>query len=247
MKFVNKPNLPQGRVGTVMISCSATDAINKLKSFGINTIIINPDYRLPEPVSDHADLQILHLKNNIILTHNEHLCAGESTGKIFLKEISEFPGSHYPNDVRLNCAIIGNKIICNKKTISKEILEYAEKESMTVINVNQGYSKCSICIVNENAIITDDKSIFKAAGNFFDDVQFVSKGSIRLNGYNYGFIGGCCGKIDKNKIAFNGEIESHEDHNKIIDFINRNRVECIELKKGQLIDIGGILPLEEYT
>lgn len=245
MKYISKPNLPQSRVGAVAISATALESIEKLNSMGIETIMINPDPRLPAPVNSHADLQILHMGGNRLFSQTEHLCIGESDLNFHISKISQTPGNKYPDDVRLNCAIIGDKIICNKKTIASEVLEFAEKSDLTVIHVNQGYSRCSICVVNENAILTDDKSIFTAAQNFFDDAQLISKNSIRLDGYGYGFIGGCCGKIDKDKIAFNGAIESHSDYKLIIDFFNRNNVECIELHNNRLTDIGGILPLTE--
>ena len=245
MNYVKNPNLPQSRVGAVAISCTACESIEYLNGIGISTIEILPDKRLPEPVNTHADLQMLHIGNNEIFIQNEHLYIGESALKFNMKLISESPGSKYPDDVRLNCSLIGDKIICNTKTISKDILRYAESAGLTVINTNQGYSRCSICIINENAIITDDKSIFTAAQNFLNDVLFISKGSIRLDGYDCGFIGGCCGKIDKNKIAFNGRIDSHKDYYKIIDFIYKHGVECVELNNNVLTDIGGILPLIE--
>lgn len=245
MKYITNPNLPQSRVGAVAISSSAYKSIKKLNSMGIKTFKIAPDLRLPDPVNSHADLQLLHIGGNILFTTTEHLCTGESELKFHFKKISATPGNKYPEDVRLNCAIIGNKIICNKKTVAPEVLEFAEKSDLTVIHVNQGYSRCSICVVNENSIITDDKSIFTAAQNFFDDAQLITKNSIRLDGYGYGFIGGCCGKIDKDKIAFNGAIESHSDYKLITDFLRRNKVECIELHNDRLTDIGGILPLTE--
>lgn len=245
MRYIEKPNLPKGRVTVAAISAQAGESIKKLNELGIKTIEIKPYDVLPEPVNFHADLQLLHLGNNDIFCQNKHLCTGESEQKFNLKKIKESAGNRYPDDVRLNCAIIGNKIICNVNTIACEILEYAELNGLTVINVNQGYTKCSICVVNENAIITDDESIFTAAGKFFNDTLFISKGSIRLKGYGYGFIGGCCGKIDKNKIAFNGAIESHKDYKKILDFFSRNFTQCIELHQNPLYDIGGILPLCE--
>lgn len=245
MKFIEKPNLPQSRVVAAAISCQAGEAIKKLNSIGIKTIEISCNIALPLPVNSHADLQMLHLGNNNIFSQNKHLFIGEFNKKINNIVLELKAGSKYPEDVRLNCAIIGNKLICNQKTVAKEILEFADNNGLIIINVNQGYTRCSICVVNENAIITDDESVFAAAGNFFDDTLFVSKNSIVLKGYNYGFIGGCCGKIDKDKIAFNGAIESHKDYKKILDFLNRNSVECIELHKERLVDIGGILPLIE--
>lgn len=245
-KYIEKPNLPQNPVAAVAISITAGKSIKKLKELNIKSYPINSNDDLPKPVNTHADLQLLHTGNNDIFCQGEHLCIGESEQKFNIHKIGASAGNKYPHDVRLNCAIIGNKIICNEKTICREVLDFAYINGFTVINVNQGYSKCSICIVDENSIITDDESIFAAAGKFLNDVLYVSKGSIGLKGYNYGFIGGCCGKIDKYKIAFNGEIESHKDCNAIIDFISRYNNECIELCKGPLVDIGGILPLYEY-
>ena len=244
MRFIEKPNLPQGKVTLAAISEEAGESIKKLNSLGINTLEIKKNNKLPEPICSHADIQILHTGNNNIFCY-EHLFSGEFEEKFKITEIPETAGLSYPDDVRLNCAIIGNKIICNTKTVSRKILEYAECHELTIINVNQGYSRCSICVVNENTIITDDKSIYTAAGKIFNDTQFISKGSIGLSGYNYGFIGGCCGKIDKNKIAFNGAIESHKDYKVIIDCLERNSIECIELSKNRLCDIGGIIPLRE--
>lgn len=246
IKYIEKPNLPQGKVAQVAISIKAGETVQKLNSLNINTIKISENNFLPKPENSHADLQILHLGKNTILCHEDF--ENTQLSKDFtVKKISSTIGNKYPNNVKMNCAIIGNKIICNVKTIAKEVLEYAYKLNLTVINVNQGYTNCSVCTVSENAVITDDLSVGNACEKHFDDVLIVSKGSVLLPGYNYGFIGGCCGKIDKNKLAFNGQIESHDDCNKIIDFLERKNVECVELFNGRLTDIGGIIPLCEYV
>lgn len=245
MRFIEKPNLPNSRVVAAAINANAVAAIEKLHCLGIKTIKIPDNPNLPEPVAAHADLQLLHMGNNVVFSQNEHLFQGSQSKNLCFRHIGVQLGNEYPKDVPLNCAVIGNKLICNKKTIAGEVLEFAETNGLTVINVNQGYAKCSICVVNQEAIITDDESIFAAAGNFFNDTLFISKGSIVLKGYNYGLIGGCCGKIDKNKMAFNGAIESHKDYKKILDFLARNNIQCIELHSERLNDIGGILPLCE--
>lgn len=245
IRYIDKPNLPQGKVTLAAISEQAGESAKKLNSLGIETISIKPDSKFPTPVNSHADIQLLHFNKNNLFVYNEHLFSGDWVTNFHIKKISETPGNKYPHDVRLNCTIIGNHIICNTKTLSKDILKAAESAGLTVINVNQGYSGCSVCVVDENSIITDDESIFAAAGNFLNDALLISKGSIGLNGYNYGFIGGCCGKIDKNKIAFNGTIESHKDCYKITDFLTKRNIECVELSSEPLYDIGGIIPLCE--
>ncbi|MGN0574150.1 MAG: DUF6873 family GME fold protein [Acutalibacteraceae bacterium] len=232
-------------ISLAAISSQAGEAIKKLNSIGIKTIETPCSPYLPKPVNSHADLQMLHFGNNNIFCQFEHLFVGELRSFLNLELIDEVPGNKYPQDVRLNGTVIGDKFICNKKTISKNVLEFAERNGFTVINTNQGYSKCSVCVVNENAIITDDESVFSAVGNFLNDALLISKGSIGLKGYNYGFIGGCCGKISKDILAVNGLIESHRDYKKIIDFLDKHSVRCLELTNKPLEDIGSILPIIE--
>ncbi len=245
-KHIENPNLPTGEVSVVAISVDAEKAIKKLHELNVETIIIPRNPVLPKPVQSHADLQLLHLKQNRILIPNEHLCTGELKEKFNISVSGSVLGNSYPDDVPLNCKIIGNKMICNVKSIAKEILEFAESEQISVINVNQGYSGCSVCVIDKNTIITDDKGIFTAAQNFLNDTLLIEKDSIRLKGYNYGFIGGCCGKIGKNKLAVNGRIESHTNYKDIIDLCSRKQIEIVELSDEALTDIGGILPLCEY-
>ncbi len=246
-RIIVSPNLPKNRVTAAAISESAGESIKKLNFLGIKTVIIKANNKLNECVKSHPDVRFLILPNKSLLCFKEEYYSFCQLSGFEVYSIPEEIKKDYPHDVRLNCAVIGNKIICNKKTVSSKIIEFAENRSMDIINVNQGYSKCSVCVLNENAIITDDLSIYRAAQNFFNDVLLISKGSIGLKGADYGFIGGCTGKLGKNKLAFNGRIESHTEHNKIIDILNKYNIEPIELNNEKLIDIGGIIPLAEKT
>lgn len=245
MKFIDKPNLPQTNVRLVAISETAGEALNKFNELGIETIKISSLFSLPQGISSHADLQLLHLNSNKFIVISERLFDLLDVKEKAEIEIIGALKSDYPSDVPLNAAIIGNYIICNPDTVSEHVLKFADNAGLTVIPVNQGYSKCSICILNESAIITDDIGIYKSAQKFFNDVTFVEKKSIVLKGYNYGFIGGCSGKLSKNTVAFNGELSSHSDCNKIVDALHRNNLKAIELKSGALEDIGSILPILE--
>lgn len=73
----------------------------------------------------------------------------------------------------------------------------------------------------------------------------LSKGQIKLSGYSYGFIGGCCGFIDKNLIAFNGKLSTYNDAGKIKNFLRKYNVNYVELTDKPLTDIGGIVPIFE--
>ena len=89
----------------------------------------------------------------------------------------------------------------------------------TIIDVKQGYSKCSVCICKHNTIITDDISIFNNLLQY-DDIKslLVEKGTVKIDKYDYGFIGGCCGLIDKDLLLFNGDLSMHSDFDKIKNF-----------------------------
>ena len=149
----------------------------------------------------------------------------------------------YPNDVGLNAAMFGNNLICNVKHTNQKMIEYAKKTNKNIIDVKQGYAKCSICIIDENSIITSDDSIYKKAVQNNIDVLLIEKGQIDLNGYDYGFIGGCSGLIDKNKFAFTGNIKLHPDYENIKKFCDNRGVEIISLSDQKLYDYGSLFKL----
>jgi hypothetical protein len=137
--------------------------------------------------------------------------------------------------------MVGEYIILNEKTVSKQIIE---KNAKTIISTNQGYSKCSIAPITNNAIITDDISVFNSAKKYLD-VLLVEHDNIELKGYNYGFIGGCSGKISDKEIVFSGNILKHKNCNDIISFCKNYSIDVISLGNGNLYDYGSFLPIIE--
>ncbi len=246
-KPLKTPNVPSGKVKSVAVSDYSDDLIKQLIEFDIEPIITIKNNLLDDKINYHTDMLILNIKQGILI-------ADESQSNNFvkyltkgyeLKKLNKRVKSPYPDDSLLNCVVLGNKLICNKKSISTEVLQIAEQYD--VVNVNQGYSKCSVCVVNNNALITDDESIYSASQLNQIDSILISKGSVKLNGFDYGFIGGCTGLIDKNKMLFNGDINYHNDCNKIIDFLNKYKVEPVIIENRPLVDIGSIIPITEET
>lgn len=237
-----KPNLPSNDVTCVAINYKASKAIECLDNKGIQAVRITPNNNISTSVSSHADIRLCHYSENELYFDNEIL-AGELPDFFEKRIIGGLLSTDYPNDVKLNCVRIDNKLICNKKTVAPEILLQAEKDNLIIIDTRQGYTKCSVCVVDNNCIITDDESIYKSTQNFFDDVILISKGSVLLEGMNYGFIGGATGKLSDKIIAFNGRIESHTDHNIIIDTLYKHNIAAVELTPDKLEDIGSIIPL----
>ena len=114
-----------------------------------------------------------------------------------------------------------------------------------MIPCKQGYTKCSICVVDENAIITDDSKITQIAAANGIEALLVDKGLATLDGFKYGFIGGSSFKIDKNKVAFTGMIRNTYERNKIESFLSKRGIEAVYLTEDELFDIGSAIPLTE--
>ena len=241
-RIIFNPNLPANKVTCVAVGKKYINTIDALSKLNIRIIRLESNY-LPEYIFGHADMNLFHFGNNTVFIDEKS--KGESFSDFEVRIIPEVLKNDYPSDCPLNCIRIGNKLICNTKTVSKAILNAAVESGLEIIGTKQGYTKCSVCVLNENAIITDDESIYKSAQIFFDDVLFISKGSIRLETKEYGFIGGATGKIAANKLAFNGRVDSHADHNDIYDILSKYNIEPVELLADSLEDIGSIIPLIE--
>ena len=76
------------------------------------------------------------------------------------------------------------------------------------------------------------------------DVLLIPPGDICLPGYDTGFIGGCCGLIDKNILAFTGSLSEYSHGHKIIKFLEDHNVQYDCLLPGKMLDIGGVIPLK---
>ncbi len=238
MEILKNPHLPEKNVKTAI--CGNHAELRKiLRSRGVETIAVSDDIRLPAYIRNHADIQCCHIGNGVILTSNQDL---EIDG-YSVELIPEMPSDSYPNDCFLNCFTINNILIAGKKC-SRKIIEYAERNSLEIRFVNQGYAKCSAAIINSNAVITADKTISQALENDCD-VLMTDCGHIFLEGYNYGFIGGACGKLSADSIAFYGNPFRHPDGKRIISFAEEHNCGVESLCNGELIDFGGFIPLSE--
>lgn len=243
--FVNSPHLPDHRVIRAAVSGENKAIIASLKMNLIEPVLISRSCDLSIPVSSHADMLIHHLGNELIIAAEPN--------SIYVKELKSLGfiaiDSHfllspkYPNDIRLNCLRIGKKLFGMIDFVDPAIKSFCDKNNVKMIKCKQGYTKCSVCIVNEHAVITADPHLAALCREEGIDVLRIREGYIELPGYLYGFIGGCSGLIDNNLIAFTGEINNHPDYNKIVSFLSAQNTNYICLTKGNLIDIGGIIPL----
>lgn len=244
-RFLKNPNLPENKVTTVFANIDDIALKNAFDKLSIKVVQIAENTLLDTPVSCHADILANYVGKSIFLAdkNQTELCKfiEDNSGKTIIIENIKSP---YPNDCLLNFADIGDYIICNKSILTKEIVSLLPNKQ--IIDVKQGYSKCSVCICKRNTIITDDISLYNAVSQY-DNINslLVQKGSVHIDKYDYGFIGGCCGLVDKDVLLFNGDLSTHSDFDKIKNFLYDNGVNYIDIKGKPLTDIGSIIPIME--
>lgn len=233
----------------VIIDCRADE--ETIRSLSRLNLTIIPTIKLScvyDAIASHADIQIHYLGSDAFV------CAPEAYSyyktalpeRFKLIKGSKPLSAKYPNDIAYNAAAVGNSLICNSRSTAIEILQMYTCKGRNILNVNQGYAKCSTCVVTDDAIITADTGIAEIAKSNGIDVLKISQGHIELKGMDYGFIGGASGLIERNVLAFNGEVSAHPDGEIIKNFCKEHNVKIKELKNGSMTDIGTIITNTDF-
>ena len=216
--------------------------INSLKKLNYDVIKIPKDNNLYEAINGHTDIQLNILnKNTIIINKNINLSFKEllKTKNINFIESNSTLSSKYPSNISLNAYITDNYLVHNLKFTDKKILEYCKNKK--TINVNQGYTKCSILPLREKVIITNDTGIYNTLKNEGFDILLLPFGDIELAGFNYGFIGGVGGMISNDSMAFFGSLDNYTFGNEVKKFLYKYDIKPIYLSNTKLIDRGSLL------
>lgn len=246
--FIHQTLFPGGRVSLIAVDGRMKpDMKQKLQECGIELAEVTQSGRLQPCVSGHPDMQLLHIHDNILISH-PHLSPA-------LKEKLDQYGftvifgntrlkAAYPFDIAYNAAIIGKVAFHHLQYTDDVVMKYLKVCSIHSIHVNQGYAKCSTLPVTPESLITSDPSIARAAAdNGFDVLFLPPQTKIKLSGVNHGFIGGAAGFIDRNLIAFTGALEALNDAEAVKKFLLKYGVQWLDLGKNELYDYGGLLPL----
>lgn len=247
MKFVESPFIPNKEISLGLIDNRvSSDIMKNLANLNINMIKTIKCHETYDAISSHPDICLVKLNNKDILVapnvYNYYDEILTPLGFNVIKGNSPI-SKKYPNNIQYNVAILGNKVIHNFKYTDSILLDYIHKNKMEKIHVNQGYCKCSICIVDENSIITSDEGIYNEVIKHNIDCLLIEKGHINLFELNYGFIGGCCGLISHNTLAFFGNIENHPNFKEIENFLSKKNKNLLSLSGEKLMDLGSLIPL----
>lgn len=244
LQFIKKPHLPENKVAAVIMSDVRKDVFEELqRNYHMEVMVPEPLAMIKGAERYHADMSVCHLGENqfVIAEENaslQHWLLNAGAEVILCGNITA-------KTPRLNACFLGEKLLCHSGKADGRILEYASHKGMKVLHTNQYYTKCSVAIVSDRAVMTADPSVISLCHKHDIDVLTLSPGEIQLDGYDYGFIGGCCGFLDKKVMGFSGKLSAHPDGDRIRSFLRNYGIEAADLSSEPLYDIGGILPVME--
>ena len=194
-------------------------------------------------ISGHPDIFFCQIDRKIIVAPN--------TPSVFVdflvkKDISlqigkNFVGDKKQNAVSYNAVVTDKYVIHNRKFTDEVILE--ETKHKTFIDVNQGFTRCSLMPLKDDNFITSDKGIEKKLLQNGLKCHYFSPDEIILSDFPYGFIGGCMGEY-QGKIFITGSLKHHSQGDKIECLFKRLDYQIVELYNGKLFDVGGLVFFE---
>lgn len=224
---------------------ASEEVMENVLLLGYEVILQKPYSFVSKSCSSHPDISLFRLTNSKIIY-------APGTDEEILKKLSDYgitliqgkdkAGPTYPEEVRYNALVIGENLFHRMDITDEVILSEAKKEKLELVNVRQGYTACSTCLVNDNAIITSDTGIHKAAlSKGIDSLLIPPQKNIRLDGVAWGFIGGATGRISDSKLAISGNPKFLNSYDEIISFLKARNVELISLGKAEVIDYGTLM------
>ncbi|MCQ1531045.1 DUF6873 family GME fold protein [Lutispora saccharofermentans] len=246
-KYLKTPNIPEYNIKTVLLDYRADDElILSLSKLGIEVIRTDCCNELYDAINGHPDMLVHHIGgNSMVIAPNIY---DKLAPKLLKKGFALTKGAawlqrNYPQNIAYNVLRMGKLAFHNTKYTDVQIRNLYEKLDIKLVHVKQGYTKCSVCVIDEFSAITHDLGVARVMENYGIDVLVINPGDIDIIGLDYGFIGGASGLISKKCIAVSGTIKELKDFDKIMEFIALKGIDIKILSSKKIMDIGSIMPI----
>lgn len=221
---------------------ASDEIISNIEKLGMKVIRTIECREINIAVSYHPDMVLFPIEEDLVVVapnvYDYYKSKLEAygievvRGEYFLRE-------DYPGNIAYNAARMGDMFIHNLKYTDSMIKELIKEKNIELLDVKQGYSKCSLGIISEELGITSDIKMYNKLMEKGRKMLLIEPGHIILKGYDYGFIGGTMG-VYKNKVLFSGSLKNHPNYDDIFRFIEENNRELVELSNDEIIDLGTI-------
>lgn len=213
------------------------ESAEKLKKYG-EVVRTRANTRVLRGLDTHPDILVHPLPSGDLVVDRDNFGYYEEIigDKKIIPSHSSLTGK-YPGDILLNAFAFKKIFIHNLKHTDQVILDYYKNRGYELVNIKQAYAKCS-CLVTEDFVITSDGGIYESLRDLIP-IYKIDHGQIKLQNFNYGFIGGASGVLGK-KIFFTGDLSHHSSYEEILKIISNYDYEIEILSDETIEDFGSI-------
>jgi hypothetical protein len=191
-------------------------------------------------ISGHPDIFIYSSDGTVVIAPNS------PQSLILFFERNSIPfifgekevGFFHPETSHFNAISTSNYLIHNSNFTDTTIKKISGQKEW--INVQQSYTRCNVISLKNDVFITSDKGIYTTLTKKNISTFLLTPKSIVLEGFEYGFIGGCAGVLNQ-EIYFIGNLDYYVEGVRLRKIIKQQKYQLIELYDGPLFDGGGII------
>ena len=226
-----------------------------IQSLGYELIENRFNLNTYDEIASHPDVYYTEVGDTVFCDPNRFL-----EGFNCIKGMAEAKGN-YPIDIPYNLAIVGKVAVHNFEYTDELLKIYLQKSGYNLVHVEQGYSKCSTCVIGDNACIVSDMGIARKLLDYDVDVLYVSEPDIKLlkrtnkifvdesrMSFEYsemsGFIGGAIVRLGDEVILF-GDVANLINGKKIQKFIESKGLKFHYFEGLDVIDYGGVIEVKK--
>lgn len=242
---MKNPFVPLKRANIVIVAGNITeDMIHSLKKMNLRVIRTIRHKKVHSSISYHPDIVIHPIGEKLLIV--EPTVFDYYKEKFKNTDIELVKGEKelklkYPLNIAYNVGRIGNYALHDFRYTDEKLKFHLQKENIELINIKQGYTKCSMAVIGKEGIITSDLVIDREVRKRGFKSLLVKPGYIYLKNQSYGFIGGCTGNISNREVLFSGSLNVHPDKERIENFLKDLNKNISYLTKEQINDIGTIM------
>ena len=214
------------------------DIVLNAEKKGFKVVMADYISGIDSSVAGHPDMHLVKIGNTLVVNPGSYAYYKKQMPDIDIVCGKTVVQGKYPEYTAYNIALLGSFALHNFKYTDSVALSLIEK-GYKKINVNQGYTKCSV-VALPDSIITADKGIISSAVSAGIKCLEITSGYVKLECKEYGFLGGATGFYN-GTLYVAGDLKNHPDYIKIENFCKEKCIEICCLSNDKLADIGSII------
>lgn len=241
------PFIPGKKPRYVIIDYRAgKEIIEFLKDNLVGVIKTCPCSVLQEPVNGHPDM-VMHPvdEKTFVIAPNVFDYYAPQLTRLGIKVIEggKTLRRNYPGDIAYNVARIGRYAVHNMRYTDEVLRSCLEAVKTEFIHAGQGYAKCSVAPLGSDKAVTSDEGMHRVLCSIGVESLLMEPGSVRLDGYDYGFIGGAVFVSEPGIFVLSGRIKNQSEGEKLRAFVESSGYMYVEESKEEISDLGTVIPV----